>query len=56
MSIRGRVAVVTGGSGGIGGAISKRLIAEAAGVYVLDLKPSAVTPFAWRQILFVDTR
>jgi NAD(P)-dependent dehydrogenase (short-subunit alcohol dehydrogenase family) len=35
----GRVAVVTGGSGGIGGAISKRLMAEGAMVYVLDMKP-----------------
>jgi NAD(P)-dependent dehydrogenase (short-subunit alcohol dehydrogenase family) len=35
----GRVAVVTGGSGGIGGAISKRLLAEGVGVHVLDLKP-----------------
>ncbi|HEY7557546.1 MAG TPA: SDR family oxidoreductase [Candidatus Binatia bacterium] len=38
---QGRVAVVTGGSGGIGGAISKRLIATGAQVHVLDLKSPA---------------
>jgi NAD(P)-dependent dehydrogenase (short-subunit alcohol dehydrogenase family) len=30
---------VTGGSGGISGAISKRLMAEGAMVHVLDMKP-----------------
>jgi 2-hydroxycyclohexanecarboxyl-CoA dehydrogenase len=38
---QGRVAVVTGGSGGIGGAISKRLLAAGAEVHVLDLKSPA---------------
>jgi len=37
---RGRVTVITGGSGGIGGAIAARLIAEGAVVHVLDTKPS----------------
>jgi NAD(P)-dependent dehydrogenase (short-subunit alcohol dehydrogenase family) len=36
---QGRVAVVTGGSGGIGGAISMSLAAEGATVHVVDLKP-----------------
>jgi NAD(P)-dependent dehydrogenase (short-subunit alcohol dehydrogenase family) len=35
----GRVAVITGGSGGIGGAITDRLEVEGAKVSVLDLKP-----------------
>ena len=37
---RGRVAAVTGGSGGIGGAIAQRLAADGAAVHVLDVKPS----------------
>ena len=39
---QGRIAVITGGSGGIGGAISKRLTAEGAVVHVLDAKPGSV--------------
>jgi NAD(P)-dependent dehydrogenase (short-subunit alcohol dehydrogenase family) len=39
---QGRVAVVTGGSSGIGNAIARRLCDESAKVYVLDVKePSA---------------
>jgi NAD(P)-dependent dehydrogenase (short-subunit alcohol dehydrogenase family) len=36
---RGRIAVVTGGSGGIGGAITARLTSEGAIVHILDVKP-----------------
>ena len=36
---QGRIAVITGGSGGIGGAIAKRLAAEGAVVHILDVKP-----------------
>jgi 2-hydroxycyclohexanecarboxyl-CoA dehydrogenase len=35
---QGRIAVVTGGSGGIGGAITKRLTSEDAIVHILDVK------------------
>ena len=35
---QGRIAVITGGSGGIGGAIATRLSAEGAVVHVLDVK------------------
>jgi NAD(P)-dependent dehydrogenase (short-subunit alcohol dehydrogenase family) len=38
---QGRVAVITGGSGGIGGAIATRLTAVGAVVHVLDVKPGA---------------
>lgn len=37
---RGRVAVITGGSGGIGGAIAARLTAEGAVVHILDTRAS----------------
>ena len=39
--LQGKVAVVTGGGGGIGGAISRRFAAEGARVAVLDLNPEA---------------
>jgi len=35
---RGRIAVITGGSGGIGGAIAARLVTEGAVVHVLDTR------------------
>lgn len=38
---QGRVAVITGGSGGIGGAIAARLTAAGAVVHVLDVNPGA---------------
>ena len=38
---QGRVAIVTGGSGGIGGAIATRLTAEGAIVHILDVKSGA---------------
>lgn len=42
----GRVAVITGGSGGIGGAIAKRLIGEGAIVHILDVnRDNAVGKF-----------
>ena len=39
---QGRIAVITGGSGGIGGAIAKRLASEGAVVHILDVKPGSV--------------
>ena len=38
---QGRVAVITGGSGGIGGAIAKRLVSEGALVHALDVKDAS---------------
>jgi rhamnulose-1-phosphate aldolase/alcohol dehydrogenase len=40
-SLEGRVAVVTGGGGGIGGATARRLLGEGANVALLDLDPKA---------------
>jgi NAD(P)-dependent dehydrogenase (short-subunit alcohol dehydrogenase family) len=36
---QGRIAIVTGGSGGIGGSIAERLLAEGATAHILDVKP-----------------
>lgn len=38
---QGRVAVITGGSGGIGGAIGKRLVSEGALVHALDVNDAS---------------
>ncbi len=46
MEIEGRVAVVTGGGGGIGGAIARRLVAGGARVAVADLDGAAATAVA----------
>lgn len=45
-----RVAVITGGSGGIGGAIAARLGAAGAKVHVLDAKPASVKSFSFHQV------
>lgn len=39
MKVTGKVAVVTGGGGGIGGALAERLVSEGARVVVSDLDP-----------------
>lgn len=46
----GRVAVVTGGSGGIGGAIARRLHDQGAAVHVLDLKPSTASEWSFHSV------
>ena len=38
---QGRVAIITGGSGGIGGAIAKRLVSEGALVHALDVNDAS---------------
>lgn len=45
-----RVAVITGGSGGIGGAIAQRLCDEGAIVHVLDTKESSLARANYRQV------
>lgn len=45
-----RVAVITGGSGGIGGAIAARLHEAGAAVHVLDAKPSNTREFSFHQV------
>src|SRR6266545_3254308 len=47
---QGRVAVITGGSGGIGGAIARRLQDEGATVHVLDLKPSPASGWSFHTV------
>ena len=47
---QGRVAVITGGSGGIGGAIARRLCAEGAIVHVLDLQESVLPGAKFRRV------
>src|SRR5690242_13154563 len=46
----GRVAVVSGGSGAIGAAISERLRNAGALVHVLDIQPSKVPGVDFRQV------
>lgn len=47
---QGRVAVITGGSGGIGGAIARRLGEEGAIVHVLDMNESAQSGVNYRRV------
>jgi len=41
-SLEGRIALVTGGAGGIGGATARRLLAEGACVIITDIDPGAL--------------
>jgi rhamnulose-1-phosphate aldolase/alcohol dehydrogenase len=41
-SLEGRVALVTGGAGGIGAAVARRLLGEGASVVITDIDPSAL--------------
>ena len=41
-SLEGRIALVTGGAGGIGGAIARRLLGEGASVAITDIDPAAL--------------
>jgi NAD(P)-dependent dehydrogenase (short-subunit alcohol dehydrogenase family) len=47
---QGRVAVIAGGSGGIGGAIARRLHDDGAIVHVLDTKESALAAAGYRRV------
>jgi 2-hydroxycyclohexanecarboxyl-CoA dehydrogenase len=50
----GRVAVITGGSGGIGGAIAQRLHNVGVGVHVLDLQPSRPSGWSFHPVDVAD--
>jgi rhamnulose-1-phosphate aldolase/alcohol dehydrogenase len=41
-SLEGRIALVTGGAGGIGAAVARRLLAEGASVLITDIDPRAL--------------
>ena len=51
---QGRIAVITGGSGGIGGAIARRLCAEGAVVHVLDVQESGLPGAKYRRVDISD--
>jgi len=40
--LEGRVALITGGAGGIGGAVARRLLADGANVILTDIDPAAL--------------
>ncbi len=46
----GRVAVITGGAGAIGGAIARRLHDEGAAVHVLDLQPAHASGWTFHTV------
>ena len=48
MKVTGKVAVVTGGGGGIGGALAERLVAQGARVVVSDLNPTSASEVVTR--------
>ncbi len=52
----GRVAVVTGGAGAIGGAIAERLLREGSRVHVMDLAPWSGTESPNLRVHSVDVR
>ena len=47
---QGRVAVITGGSGGIGGALARRLCDDGAVVHVLDMKEPAQSGVNYQRV------
>jgi len=51
---QGRIAVITGGSGGIGGAIARRLCEEGAVVHVLDVQESGLPGAKYRRVDISD--
>ena len=48
-SLEGRIALVTGGAGGIGAAVARRLLAEGASVLITDIDPKALEE-AWQAL------